>query len=324
MTIRETCCIVILSSAAGQAGWSAAPARGAAKLVGKRGTLSMLVGPTIRRRRLGTELRRLRESRSLRLQDVASSLGVAPSTVSRIETGNAPTRTSYLTVMLELYGVADPADRRALIEMARQGQRKGWWAASEELLAPGFGRYLGLEAEASALRVFQAQVVPGLLQTPEYAAAVITAARPDLVPEQVERLVAVQVRRQEVLRGIEPTQLALIVDESVLLRGFGSAQVMRCQLEYLLAASRRLAVTVQVLRLSGCPRPVLSGSFAILSFAWPADPEVASAEGIRGQILAEERPVEVQALASVFAALSHAALTPAESADLVSDLAGGR
>jgi DNA-binding XRE family transcriptional regulator len=103
----------------------------------RRGTRKpMLVGPTIRRRRLGTELRRLRESRSLRLQDVASSLGVAASTVSRIETGNAPTRTSYLTVMLELYGVADPADRRALIEMAREGQRKGWWAPSEDLLPP--------------------------------------------------------------------------------------------------------------------------------------------------------------------------------------------
>lgn len=282
----------------------------------------MLIGPTIRRRRLGAELRLLREARSLKLEDVAGRLGVAASTLSRIETGKAPTRTSYLTIMLDLYGVDDPAQRRSLIELARAGQHKGWWAGWDDLLPPGFGRYLGLEAEASAIRAFQAQVIHGLLHTEEYARAVITASRVDLAPEQVERLVAVQLRRQEVLIGDDSMRLSLVLDESALVRVMGSPAVMSRQLEHLLEASQQPAVTVQVLRLAAGSRQVLSGSFGILSFADPGDPDVVCAEGIRGQVLLDERGMDVRALSAVFAALSQAALAPAESAELIRSLAG--
>ena len=104
------------------------------------------IGPTVRRRRLGTELRRLREANSIKLEEVAEQLGVAPSTLSRIETGKAPTRSAYLSEMLKLYGVEDPGQRQVLIDMAREGHRKGWWAAYEDLLPTGFGIYVGLEA----------------------------------------------------------------------------------------------------------------------------------------------------------------------------------
>src|SRR6266699_513983 len=155
---------------------------------------ALLAGPTIRRRRLGIDLRRLREQSSLRLEEVAQHLGVAPSTLSRIETGKAPTRTSYLALMLDLYGVDDPEQRRLFMDSAREGQRKGWWAGSDELLPTGTGSYLGLEAEASAVRAFQTQVVPDLVRTQAYARAVVTASRPELAPEQVDRVVAVQLR----------------------------------------------------------------------------------------------------------------------------------
>jgi len=280
----------------------------------------VLVAPTIRRRRLGTELRRLREARGLKLESVASRLGVAPSTLSRIETGKAPTRTSYLIVMLGLYSVDDPAQRKLLIELAREGQRKGWWADSEELLPTGFGRYLGLEAEASALRSFGAQVVHSLLQTEEYARAVITASRYGLAPEQVERLVAVQLRRQEVLLRDDPIRLRLVLDESALLRSMGPPDLMNRQLARLLDASQRPAVTVQVLTMSSGSRPVLSGSFNVLSFAEPGDPDVACAEGLRGQLLLDERGTDVRELGRVFDSLSDAALSPADSADLITDL----
>lgn len=283
----------------------------------------MLIGPTIRRRRLGAELRLLREARLLKLEDVAGRLGVAASTLSRIETGKAPTRTSYLTVMLDLYGVQDPAQRRSLTELARAGQHKGWWADWDDLLPPGFGRYLGLEAEASAMRAFQAQVIHGLLHTEEYARAVITASRADLAAEQIERLVAVQLRRQELLIRDDPMQLSLVLDESALVRAMGSPAVMSRQLEHLLDASQQPAVTVQVLRLSGGSRQVLSGSFGILSFADPGDPDVVCAEGIRGRVLLAERGVDVWASSAVFEALSHAALAPAESAEFIRSLAGG-
>lgn len=282
----------------------------------------MLVGPMVRRRRLGSELRRLREARALKLDDVASRLGVAPSTLSRIETGKAPTKTSYLTVMLELYQVDDPALRQPLLEMAREGQRKGWWADVDELLPAGFGRYLGLESEASDLRAFTVQTIHGLLRTESYATAVIAAERSDLTAAERERLVSVQMRRREVLLGTDPIQLQVILDESSLLRSLGSPEIMAGQLEHLLAAARRPTVTVQVLRLAGDPLPVLSGPFAILSFAESGDPDLASTKGIRGQALIAERGADVRALSDVFDALSQAALGPADSADLIGDLAG--
>jgi transcriptional regulator with XRE-family HTH domain len=282
---------------------------------------NVLAGPTIRRRRLGADLRRLREQRSLRLEEVAEHLGVASSTLSRIETGKAPTRTSYLALLLDLYEVADPAHRRRLTELAIQGQRKGWWMSFEELLPVGAGSYLGLEAEACALRAWSALVVPGLAQTAEYARALIVAARPDLTAEQAERLAAVQVRRQEVLRGADPIALDLLLDESVLLRSVAPPAVMRGQLEHLAEVSRAPNVTVRVLRLAGPAHQVPASSFGILSFADPGDGDVACARGIRGQVQLEQREADVRALRQDFDALARSAMPPRESAELIGALA---
>src|SRR5262245_60425815 len=182
------------------------------------------LGPTIRRRRLGTDLRRLREARSLRLEDVAARLEVAPSTLSRIETGKAPTRTSYLTVMLDLYGVDDPDLRERMADMAREGQRKGWWAPCEDLLSSGVGSYLGLEAAACAIRCFAVDVVPGLVQTRGYAAAACAASRPDLSADQVRRLAWLATRRREMLA--DGAELHLVLDEAVLRRTIGPPDVL--------------------------------------------------------------------------------------------------
>jgi hypothetical protein len=247
--------------------------------------------------------------------------GRSSSTLSRIETGKAPTRTSYLALMLDLYGVADPAQRRFLADLARAGQRKGWWADCEELLPAGTGTYLGLEAEASALRAFCAGTVHGLLQTDDYARAVITASRPELNTAQVERLVGIQMRRQQVLAISDPLELRLILDEATLLRRVGPPELMRAQAEHLLEASRRLPVTVQVLRLAAASRLVLTGSFAILSFAEPSDEDVLCAAGVRGQVLLEERYSDVHAMRLMFDALSLSALPPSASADLIRELA---
>jgi transcriptional regulator with XRE-family HTH domain len=282
----------------------------------------VLAGPTIRRRRLGTDLRRLREARSLKLEEVAVHLGVAPSTLSRIETGKAPTRTSYLAVMLDLYGVTDASQRALLADLAREGQRRGWWWEYEDLLPAGSGTYLGLEAEACTLRAFEVQLIPELLQTPDYARAVIAAGRPELPALQAERLAGVQMRRQEVLSGQDPLRLRLILDESALLRSVGPSGMMRQQLTQLAElAEAGASVTVQVLPLAAAERLVLSGSFGILSFAEPKDADVLCASGLRGQILLEEREADVHAMRLMFDALSLSALTPAASAGLIRDLA---
>ncbi len=277
----------------------------------------MQLGPTIRRRRLGTDLRRLREARSLRLEDVAARLEVAPSTLSRIETGKAPTRTSYLTVMLDLYGVDDPAQRQRMADMAREGQRKGWWAQCDDLLAAGVGSYLGLEAAACAVRSFVVDVVPGLVQTRAYAAAVYAASRPDLTADQVKRLAWLQTRRQEMLA--DGAELHLILDEAVLRRTIGTPSVLAAQLEHLLAIAAWPSTTVQVLSLAG-PRPVLSDSFTLLSFADQADPDVGYLGGVRGQAVRQERASDVRAMRNVFDELSRAALTPPDTANLITQV----
>jgi transcriptional regulator with XRE-family HTH domain len=305
----------------------------------------VLAGPTIRRRRLGIDLRRLREARSLKLEEVAVHLGVAPSTLSRIETGKAPTRTSYLVVMLDLYGVTDASQRALLADLAREGQRRGWWWEYEDLLPAGSGNYLGLEAEACTLRAFEVQLIPDLLQTPDYARAVIAAGRPELPALQAERLVGVQMRRQEVLTGQDPLRLRLILDESALLRSVGPSGMMRQQLTRLaelaaaasadsqrdstadseagaaVGSAARVGVTIQVLPLAAAERLVLTGSFGILSFAEPKDADVLCAAGLRGQVLLEEREADVNAMRLMFDALSLSALPPAASAELIGDLA---
>ena len=283
----------------------------------------MSVGPTVRRRRLGSELRRLRESQSIKLEEVAERLGLAPSTLSRIETGKAPTRTAYLNAMLELYGVDDPGQRHVLLEMAREGHRKGWWAVWDGVLPTGFGIYVGLEAEAESLRVYEAQVVHGLLQTEDYARAVMSTVRRRQTPDEIERLVKLRMQRQDVLLRADPLELWIILDESVLRRMAGPSEVMREQLEHLYEASQWPNVTLQVLAFGSGLHPGLGGSFAIIEFPERFDADVVYTEGVTGQAYIEERDREVRARAEAFDLLRAAALPPSDSALLIRSISEG-
>jgi transcriptional regulator with XRE-family HTH domain len=275
------------------------------------------VGPTVRRRRLGSELRRLRESQSLKLEEVAERLGLAPSTLSRIETGKASTRTAYLHAMLELYGVTDPSQRQVLSDMARDGHHKGWWALWDGVLPTGFSIYVGLEAEAASLRVYESQVVHGLLQTQDYARAVMTTVRRRQTPEEIDRLVSLRIQRQDVLFRPDPLDLWIILDEGVLRRMAGPSEMMRAQLEYLYDATQRPNVTLQVLSFNSGLHPGLGGSFAIIEFPERFDPDVVYTEGVTGQAYIEERDRDVRARCEAFDLLRAAALSPADSARLI-------
>src|SRR5260370_4033476 len=189
----------------------------------------MAVGPTVRRRRLGSELRRLREARASKLEEVADQLGVAASTLSRIETGKAPTKTAYLTVLFELYGVTDAGHRQVLLDMAREGHRKGWWAVYDDVLPTGFGIYVGLEAEAAGLRIYETQVVNGLLQTAAYTQAVLREVHKKDTPEQLQRLAELRHKSQEGLDREDPPDLWLILDVSVLRRPIPGSWIRRGQ-----------------------------------------------------------------------------------------------
>ena len=147
------------------------------------------IGPTGAAAAARFGVKALREAHSFKLEEAADRLGLAASTLSRIEAGKAPTRTAYLMTMFEMYGVVDQGQRQVLIEMAREGHRKGWWAVYDDVLPTGFDVYVGLEAEASALRVFEDQVVHGLLQTEGYARTVMTSVRRWQDRGQIDRAV---------------------------------------------------------------------------------------------------------------------------------------
>ena len=280
----------------------------------------MTMGPTVRRRRLGSELRRLREDHSIKLEEVAERLGVAASTLSRIETGKAPTKSVYLTAMLEMYGVTDPAQRQVLVDMAREGHRKGWWSVYDDVLPTGFGIYVGLEAEAAGLRAFEGEAVQGLFQTPDYARAILREVQVRDTDEQVERLVDLRMKRQEVLDRNPPLDVWMILDEAVVRRTIGGPEVMRDQLARLVEESKKPNVTLQVLPFETGSHAGLRGPFSILEFPDRADADVAYVESVAG-IIYLEKEREVRTCAEAFDRLRAAALAPGQSSDLIFEAA---
>jgi transcriptional regulator with XRE-family HTH domain len=280
----------------------------------------MAMGPTVRRRRLGTELRRLRDHSGYKLEEVASQLGVAPSTLSRIETGKAPTKTAYLHQMLEMYGVTEVGQRQILVDMAREGHRKGWWADYDDVLPSGFDIYVGLEAETAAVRSYEVSVVHGLLQTADYARAVLGEMFPRHTADQIERLVNLRMTRQRRFDDDPPLELWAILDEAVIRRAVGGPECMRGQLEHLITQAGRQGVTVQVLPFSTGAHAGHGGPFSILEFPERSDSEVAYVESGAGNLYLE-KDREVRARAEAFDRLRAAALSPVASTDLISEAA---
>jgi hypothetical protein len=222
--------------------------------------------------------------------------------------------------MLEMYGVDDPAQRQVLIDMAREGHRKGWWSVYDDVLPTGFGIYVGLEAEAAGLRSFQGEAVEGLLQTPDYARAVLREVQNRDTDEQIERLVDLRIKRQDVLERDLPLDIWLILDEAVIRRTIGGPDVMRGQLARLTEASKMPNVTLQVLPFESGSHAGLKGSFSILEFPERADADVAYVESVAG-IIYLEKDREVRTCAEAFDRLRAAALSPGASADLISKVA---
>lgn len=281
----------------------------------------MPLGPTVRRRRLGAELRRLREAHSLKLEEVAERLGLAPSTLSRIETGKAPTKSAYLSALLDQYQVEDPGVRKVLVDMAREGHRKGWWSIYDDVLPSGFDIYVGLEAEASGLRSYETDVVHGLLQTTDYALAVLRELRPRDTEEQLQRVVDMRMQRQRLLDQDPPLDLWLILDEGAIRRNVGGSEVMRHQLQQLVQASRWANVTLQILSFASGAHAGLTGPFAILEFPERTDSDVAYTESVGGMIYLE-KDREVRACVEAFDRMRAAALSPVASVDLIQQVSG--
>jgi transcriptional regulator with XRE-family HTH domain len=276
--------------------------------------------PTARARRLRHELRRLREEAELTHSEVAHRLEWSPSKLSRIENGQSRVNTGDVADLIAVYGVSDVATREALIQLAREARRRGWWTRYTDVL--GSGTYIGLEAEASAIHTYESQFVPGLLQTEDYARAVISGGQVRADPEAVERRVAARMARQELFTRPEPPEIWAVLDESVILRPVGGPDVMRDQLRHLIEVSTRTnpMVTLQILPLSTGAHPGMSGSFVILSFQNPKDPPMVHLETATDGLYLEEPP-DIERYTLRFNHLVARAVGPNESLTMITDLA---
>ncbi|MFI0371822.1 helix-turn-helix domain-containing protein [Actinomadura sp. 1N219] len=220
--------------------------------------------PTMRSRKLGTMLRELRESRDLTLQKAARLLNRTPSSLSKLETGKRGIRRPSLEHMLDRYELTDPVRRRALYELARDSNKKGWWLRYEGKLSASTLDYISLEADATSVRSFQLHLIPGLLQTEQYASSVIASTISMGDPHDVAGLTEVRMRRQQILFKEDPLHLWAIASEAALRQQQGSKEVMEGQLRKLIELSRLPNVTLQVLPFTSGPHPGHNGSFTTL------------------------------------------------------------
>ncbi|MFG2245786.1 helix-turn-helix domain-containing protein [Spirillospora sp. NPDC048823] len=266
-------------------------------------------------RRLGSELRKLRENAGYTIEQVAEHLECSPSRVSRIETGKAqPPKQREIRDLLELFGATDARTGDTLLQLAKEAAQPGWYSEFQDVFPPRFGSYIGLESEAAELRHFDNQLVHGLLQTPEYAREVLQTTLPGEAPKTIDRLLELRLARQQILgRATQAFALWVILDENVFRRPIGEAAVMRGQVTRLLDAIETPNITVQVLPFDKGAHVGLDGPFSLLGFPEPTDPDVVYVESQAGNAYLEQ-PHQVSRMNTKFNLLVASALDPRETA----------
>jgi hypothetical protein len=232
-----------------------------------------------------------------------------------METGARGATARDVRDLCELYGVTDPNQREHMARLAAEGRQQGWWQGYE---LDYFGTYVGLEQEATSIRIFQSTVVPGLLQTESYARATLEAVVPEFTTERIDQLVQVRLTRQQSLTRNPPLRLWTVLDESVLHRLVGGISVMHEQLERLVEAAQSPYVTLQVIPYSAGAHPAMESTFDILDFAGPT-PSVVYVEGLIGYVYLE-RPQDIHRYQVVFERLSQVALNPQDSIKLIAEV----
>ncbi|MET8945386.1 helix-turn-helix transcriptional regulator [Streptomyces sp. NPDC004542] len=276
------------------------------------------VNPTVRRRRLGQELRRLRELKGMTAEEVAERLLVSQSKISRLENGRRSISQRDVRDLCGVYEVEDQRIVDSLMEMARDSRQQGWWHAFGDI---PYSVYIGLETDAESLRVYEPQLVTGLLQTRAYAEALVQGALPETSTADIDKRVQVRLRRQErITAENNPLRLWVVLDEAALCRVVGSALVMREQLEYLIEMSQLPHVTVQVLPFEVGAHPGLNGQYAILEFADAADSSVVYLEGVTSDLYLEKAQ-DVQKYAVMYEHLRAQSLNVDQSRQFISDVA---
>ncbi|GAA1414127.1 helix-turn-helix transcriptional regulator [Streptomyces thermospinosisporus] len=276
----------------------------------------MAGSPTARRRRLSIELKKLREQSALTCAQVGEALDWSGSKVNRMETGSGRVQPSDVDALCRFYGTTDEL-REFLKSLARQAKTRSWWQVHGSGVPQWFSIYIGLEQDASTLRQYQCEVLPGLLQTEPYARELHTCGS-YLPPEDIERAVRVRLERQSMLDAPDAPDCWFVVSEGAVRRVIGDHELMQAQLEHLLGAVDRPSVTLQVLPFDAGTCPT-TGSFTLLGFPDPEDPDIVYRDGITDAMYLEGEP-HVREYNRAFDELRAAALSPRRSIQLIKDM----
>lgn len=246
-------------------------------------------GPTVLRILLGNQLRKLREGKGISREDAGWEIRSSGSKISRIELGRVSFKERDVADLLTLYGVHDEQERKSLLALGRQANAPGWWHHYGDVLPGWFQSYLGLEAASALIRTYEVQFVPGLLQTADYARAVILLGHAGSAPEEIDRRVALRTQRQQILSRPKPPQLWAVIDEAVLRRPIGGPEVMRGQLEALIEAAALPQVQLQIMPFHKGGHAAAGGPFAILRFPEPELPDVVYVEQLTSALYLDKR-----------------------------------
>ncbi|MCX4231204.1 MULTISPECIES: helix-turn-helix domain-containing protein [Streptomyces] len=284
----------------------------------------MRYGPAVRRRKLGAQLRALRAHAGLTSGEAARLVGWHQSKVSRIETGRSGVKPADVRRLLDAYDVRDPELHELLVVLAGSDGdgRRHWWHAYRGLLPSTYSDFISLEAQADSMRTLENSVVPGLLQTPEYAREVTRAVVGGTHGGKVDTLVEVRLARQAVLRSNKPLRLSAVLDEAVLRRNVGGPEVMAGQMAWLQEAARLPHVRIQVLPFGVGAHIGVSGPFVIFSFTNRSDLDVVVLDHLTSSLYLEQKD-DLQLYEAAFDSARGQALSPGDTLDFIAGLADG-
>ncbi|MFB7331647.1 helix-turn-helix domain-containing protein [Streptomyces adustus] len=275
--------------------------------------------PTVGQVVLGRRLLDLRERAGLKREEAAQILRVAPATVRRMEMAEVTLKIPYLQLLLKAYGISD-AEAEAFVRLAEEANQPGWWQRFHDILPGWFSMHVSLEGAAGLIRQYEPHFVPGLLQTEDYARGVLkSGAIGQTSPDDIERHVALRMQRQGLLTRQDAPRLWVVMDETVLRRPVGDAEVMRAQIDKLLDAMKLPNVTLQIAPFANGPHPGTYGPFVLFRFAMPELPDMVYSEYLTGAVYLDARS-EVATHLEVMDRMAAQAATAHRTKEILRDL----
>lgn len=273
-------------------------------------------GPTVRRILLGSQLRRLREAKGISREEAGYHIRGSESKISRLELGRVSFKERDVEDLLTLYGVTDEAERAPFLAMVREANQQGWWQSFSEVLPNWFQPYIGLEESASLIRTYELQFIPGLLQTEDYARAVIAQGNRGMPRDAIDARVNVRMSRQKLLTRSDAPRLWVVIDEAALRRPIGGTKTMKAQIEHLLEQMNQPSLTLQVMPFDFGGHAAEGGAFSILRFPEADIPDVVYIEVLGGANYLDKRE-DVDRYMEAMDRLCVDSTTPVRTADVL-------